>query len=389
MSRSPDELTDPAPSASPHAGSPGTPAAPRFAVVDALRLVAALAVVAFHFLGPTDPAIWGESPKVFAYPAHHAAMYGWLGVEAFFLISGFVICMSGWGRTPGQFAVSRISRLFPAYWFVIALIVARIALVPMQTQDVASVLHPRVVLANLTMFPGPLHVGLLDGVAWTLDVEARFYLLMAVVLAVGTTYRRMLAFCTVWLVAAFVTQQTHNTLLDQFVLSDYTGLFVAGIAVYLMHRFGRNLLLWTLLGTAWGYQLTVLQNRVDIHLADTGTTRTVSWSLCAIFLTGFLAVLMLAALGPLARVRQRWLVTAGSLTYPLYLVHQSLGIPLGTELTRHVPELGTWGTMGLTLAAMLVLSWLVQRYVEKPLGTAMRRRLTDGLQLATPRGPVR
>lgn len=42
-------------------------------------------------------------------------------MEIVFLISCFVICMRAWGRTVGEFAVSRLSRLFPAYWVGIVL----------------------------------------------------------------------------------------------------------------------------------------------------------------------------------------------------------------------------------------------------------------------------
>ncbi|NJP77312.1 acyltransferase, partial [Streptomyces sp. AA8] len=98
----------------------------RLAAVDGLRLLAAAAVAAYHYLGTPTPRFWGEAydlPQ--AAPLLHAISgYGWLGVEAFFLISGFVICMSCWGRTPAQFAVSRIVRLFPLYWAVVLIIVA-------------------------------------------------------------------------------------------------------------------------------------------------------------------------------------------------------------------------------------------------------------------------
>lgn len=56
-------------------------------------------------------------PAATVFPGASAcAAYGWLGVEIFFVVSGFVICMSAWGRGVGEFAASRISRLFPAYW---------------------------------------------------------------------------------------------------------------------------------------------------------------------------------------------------------------------------------------------------------------------------------
>ncbi|WP_075732555.1 acyltransferase family protein [Streptomyces acidiscabies] len=360
--------------------SPDRP--PRLALVDGLRLAAALAVACFHYFGQNFPSIWGEAPRDFAYTVHRASMYGWLGVEMFFLISGFVICMSAWGRTPGEFAVSRLSRLFPAYWAVIVLLVTRLAVFPQKSDNLPEDLHPRTVLSNLTMFPGPLDVDLLAGVAWTLDLEARFYLLMAIVLKFGATYERLLGFCTVWLVAAYVTHSTQNKLLDQFVLSSYAGLFVAGIALYLMFRFGQNLMLWTLLGMAWAYQLSVLQIRVNWHMAAPGSTHTVSWSLCALLLTAFLGVLMLATIGPLRDVSWRWLVTAGALTYPFYLVHMSLGYPLAKGLTRHVPAIGHWGNMAVVTTAMLLLSYGIHRWVERPVGLWMRGGLSRGLAAA-------
>ena len=70
--------------------------------LDALRGLAALGVVAYHYL---------DQP----------AYYGLLGVELFFIISGFVILMT-LERVPSllQFAIGRAARLYPAYWFSVA-----------------------------------------------------------------------------------------------------------------------------------------------------------------------------------------------------------------------------------------------------------------------------
>ncbi|MFC1409156.1 acyltransferase family protein [Streptacidiphilus sp. N1-12] len=357
----------------------GSARPPRLAAVDLLRLVAALAVASFHYMGTNNPAFWGVTPHDFAFKVHRASMYGWLGVEAFFLISGFVICMSAWGRTPGQFAVSRLSRLFPAYWCAIILIVLVTAVTLRDSGQLREILAPRAVVANLSMAPGPMHVGLLDGVAWTLWVEGRFYLIMAAVLVFGFTYRRMMAFCTIWLAVAVIAGEIKNTMLDEVALTPYAGLFVAGITLYLMYRFGQNLMLWMLMGLAWTFQLTMMNGRVLTHGLDYGTSQHVSWSFCALLLTGFLGLLMLSTIGPLARLRWRWLVTAGALTYPFYLVHQSIGVPLAKELTAHVPGLSPWPTVTLALAAMLGLSWLMNRLVENPFGRVMRRHLANGL----------
>src|SRR4051812_43792526 len=84
-----------------------------FVSIDALRGIAALLVMVFHF----------EELLYFAPPDRHPSLdalwahYGLLGVELFFTISGFVILMSVEGaKSVAHFAVGRIARLYPAYW---------------------------------------------------------------------------------------------------------------------------------------------------------------------------------------------------------------------------------------------------------------------------------
>src|SRR5215469_15288981 len=120
---------------------------PRVYVLDGLRLAAALSVVAFHLVAGAADRAWDTPTTGLFGPLVHAARYGWLGVELFFLISGFVICMSSWGRTAGQFAVSRFVRLFPAYWFAVLATTAVVTAVPLYEHR----LHPDQVLVNLTM----------------------------------------------------------------------------------------------------------------------------------------------------------------------------------------------------------------------------------------------
>jgi peptidoglycan/LPS O-acetylase OafA/YrhL len=49
------------------------------------------------------------------------AKYGFLGVPAFFVISGFVIAYSAEGRTAVGFAIARFSRLYPNFVFCMTL----------------------------------------------------------------------------------------------------------------------------------------------------------------------------------------------------------------------------------------------------------------------------
>ncbi|MFD8719911.1 acyltransferase family protein [Streptomyces sp. NPDC059629] len=350
----------------------------RLVAMDGLRLVAAVMVAAYHFLGTPTPHFWGRTELRDLAPfLHEISRYGWLGVEFFFAISGFVICMSCWGRTPAQFTVSRIARLFPAYWCAVLLVVALVLVSRIGHWPAATRIDPRTVLGNLTMAPGPLGVELVDRVGWTLWVEARFYLLMAVLLVFGLSYRRVVIFCGGWLLAGVIALELHSPLLDELVLPRYTGLFVAGIVLYLMRRFGQSLLLWLLLGFAWCYELTALGRRVADHAAVPPGESPPSWAVCAAVLTVCLGLLALAgAGGPLTRLRWRWPVIAGELTYPFYLVHQSIGIPLAKGLIRAFPGPGPLTWMAVSVVCMLGLSLLIHRTVERRLGHLLRHRLT-------------
>lgn len=63
-------------------------------------------VAAHHYAGTDRPnrpgnPIWGRPVSHVMPTVFHVAAYGWIGVEIFFVISGFVVCMSCWGRPPG------------------------------------------------------------------------------------------------------------------------------------------------------------------------------------------------------------------------------------------------------------------------------------------------
>jgi peptidoglycan/LPS O-acetylase OafA/YrhL len=341
----------------------------RLAVVDGLRLVAALTVLAFHYTYlSAEP--WGRPANVVFHRVSRVTAYGWLGVYLFFVISGFVICLSAWGRGLGRFFVSRVVRLFPAYWFaVLATAAAVFLLTPGHPRPPAT--H---VLVNLTMLQAPMQVPDVDGSYWTLWEELHFYLLFAVVVWRGLTYRRTVLFCLLWAVASVVATASPDRVLHYAVGDATAPFFVAGIAFFLMYRFGPNLLLWGVVGASWALGL----HRLTPMVASVGSHRgqPLSWAAVIVIVTGIFAVMAAVALEWLSWIRGAWLTTAGALTYPLYLLHQVIGATLIARLHDRVSR---WPLLvGLT-AAMLVAAWLVHRFVERPLAPVIRRRLTDAL----------
>ncbi|AGL17841.1 acyltransferase [Actinoplanes sp. N902-109] len=362
------------------------PAAPparpgRIAILDGLRLVAALLVVGYHFVAYDRGAVkpWGTTAG-HAFPELAGPLsYGWLGVELFFLISGFVICMSAWDRTPGHFLRSRVVRLLPAYWAAALLTVAVLTLWPL----VRDPLGPSDLLVNLTMLQEPLGVRSADAVYWTLWVEARFYLLFAVLIWRGLTVRSATLFGGAWLVAAAFATQAHLPLLDAIVMPAYAPYFVAGIALFLIHRTGSHPFLWGL--TAVAYLLA--QHHILIqtqHVATGVLGRPLPAWPAFTLLTAMFASMALVATGRLDRIRHRWLTVAGALTYPLYLLHEYIGWTLIAALH---PALGRYPTLALVVTIVLAAAWLMHRYVERPAARLLRDRLGRPLPSATPSGP--
>lgn len=347
-------------------------------MLDGLRLLAAVAVVAKHWVGVGAASLTGDGKTVYPWgtgdmaalfgAAHGPASYGWLGVNLFFLISGFVICMSAWGRSLSTFFTSRVARLFPAYWFAVALTVAVMLLSDLTGGDVRK--GATNALLNITMVQKGYGGTDLDPSYWTLWYELRFYLLFAIVVALGTTYRRVVAFCALWTVAAMISAASGEKLVDLAVMNRYAPYFIAGIAFYVMYRYGRSMLLWGIVGFNYVLALAFVKPQAALQMRGSGVEPDLIglW----VVVTACFAALALVALRVFDRVQWRWLTVAGALTYPLYLMHQVIGYVAIDTLRRHLPPVAV---LAVALVGMLVLSWLVWRLVERPVSRWLRNGL--------------
>ncbi|MFH9089077.1 acyltransferase family protein [Streptomyces sp. NPDC017673] len=351
----------------------------RLHALDGLRLLAALMVCLYHYAGRGGPvsASWHQSPAHVFPTLSQMATYGCLGVQFFFVISGFVICMSSWGRTLGDFFRSRVARLYPAYWVALVLVTAAAVVLPVVVHPV----RPDEFLVNLTMLQQPMGATRVLGVCWTLWVEVRFYALFALFVVLrGVTYRRVVLFCSVWTLAAVVCRTSGNALTDQLVMPEYAPFFVGGLALYLIHRFGSDLLLWGIVAVSWLLgQSTATQSLW--HAGAQGDFHRSPYVIIAVVTLAFAAVAAVAV-GWTRWASWRWLVTAGALTYPFYLVHEHLGWFVIRVLHRGL-GLSPWPTLAVTVLGMLALAWLIHRFVEKPFGPRLKRALKKARTPAT------
>ncbi len=339
----------------------------RLAMLDALRFVAAFVVVAFHLTAVTSPAWGGRVPAEMAGVGSWTA-YGRLGVLLFFVISGFVLLMTAWGRSIPAFVASRVGRLFPAYWVAVVLSAILVLwLWPENPAFTGTVISETHALLNLSMVQGAFGAPNLDSPYWTLWYELRFYLLIAIFMAIGITRKRVLAFAALWPVVAAIAFHNGQQFIAFFLMPEYAPYFAGGMLLYLIYRDGHDLGTWLLVG----FQVAIAANASWSFYSDlaTNTPAIPSKPVVVLLVVGCFAAVAAVTLTPLARVGAAWLTTLGALTYPLYVVHQNWGW-YAIHLLRD--SLGAWGAAAVAFAVVLTASYLIYRLVERPFGPWLR-----------------
>ena len=350
----------------------------RLRALDGLRFLAAAAVVAFHYTGRDNPG-WAESVREVFPTISRVTIYGGFGPYLFFMISGFVVLMSAWGRPVHSFIASRVGRLFPAYWVAVVL-TAAVLLIDPRLIPVWDELGFSGVALNLTMLQSGFGVGHVDGVYWTLWIELKFYLLLALFAMVGITRRRLLLLCLAWPLAGAFAVQSGAGFLGGLLEPTYAPFFCLGILVYLVYREGWSGAVGLLLGLNYLLALRVCDAHV-IGWTESVAGAPVSFRGLAVLLTLSLGALALVTLTRVSRCDWRWLTVLGALTYPLYLVHEYPGWVLIHHLAPHLPA---YVTLVVTVAVAVAVAYAVYRLVEQPWGPHLRRAVERDLAGVVP-----
>ncbi len=322
------------------AGGAMPPRGRRVEILEPLRGLAALAVAWFHFTNATGllPEGWLRA----------SGRYGWLGVEVFFVISGFIIPYSLFNagyrfpRHAGRFILKRIVRLDPPY---IAAILLTIALWYLS----AAAPGYRGTVPQLEWLTLLLHLGYLNAffgfpwvipVLWTLAIEFQFYLLMAIVfpVAASRSWAPRLATLVVFCGVPFFAS-------GEALVFRFLGLFALGIITF-QRSIGR------LSSRAY---LGLLALAASTSYFAIGLQMTLAGVLTALLI----AYVELPKFGPLTFL--------GAMSYSLYLLHVPVGgraVNLGSRWAGET----AWrlAVPFVALAISIVASYLLYRFVERP-----------------------
>jgi peptidoglycan/LPS O-acetylase OafA/YrhL len=343
---------------------PSTETSSRVDALDLLRLAAVLPVLLFHygFRGAAADGFTNVSlPEI-----QGLVKYGYLGVQMFFVISGFVIAYSADGRTATDFAIARIARIYPGFLFCMTVtFVLTLAFgAPQLTTSVGQW------LANLFIVAPALKAPFMDGAYWSIVYEITFYAWVFLLILIGWFRHRIDIIVLLWLVLSLVNEIViGSSVLRRIFLTDESGFFAAGLLLYEMFKGRRGAVVQVLFAFAVAsavvealINLEWLRNHFGIPFDS--------------LVVAGLCLAAIAAVAFAVRVRHLPLPSSiilaiGGLTYPLYLLHQHVGyIALNRLENTASPALSIAGTT-LTLVAA---SWLIWRHVERP-----AQRLAKGL----------
>lgn len=340
--------------------------------IDLLRFIAALSVVFYHYAFRGYAA---DHLSILPYPLlAPIAKYGYLGVELFFMISGFVILMTASNTTLKRFLISRSTRLYPAFWvactltFIITLWIGA----PRFSASFTGY------LGNLTMLSEALGLPPMDGAYWSLFVELRFYLLIVLVLIIKQL-KYAQAFLVLWLTVSFLLELKPIGLLRYWLITDYAAFFIAGATCFLIWSESLSLSKGLLLLSAWAlseYEALSMLPSMEAHYK----TRFNGLTVLGLISSFFLLLFFIAQRWTGRWARKRWLLL-GALTYPLYLIHQNIGYMLFNKLYPSVDvHVLFWGTMIL----MLLLAYGIHAGFEKKLANNMKRLLESVFKTKQP-----
>ena len=345
------------------------------ATLDLLRLAAALAVVIFHyfFRGAASGGALAEAYSL----AAPFALYGYLGVNLFFLISGFVIAWSAEGRNWEQFATARFVRLYPGFLtcmtitFIVILAVGE----PLFSTSFAQY------AANLSMFAPAFGRPFMDGVYWSIVLELVFYGWVTLALFTGMFQKRKLELIFIWLAISALNEFfVGSRAIRLLFITEFGPFFAAGVLVHHIHAHGRSLPALLLLAASFLLSCSTISVTRDWMLNEYGIAVSqphlviANFAMHAMLIGG---VLLRGQIGPSGLT-----LALGGLTYPLYLLHQNIGY---LAINAAAPLVGKWTAALGCVALMLFASWVIWRYFERPVQRTLKTWLGRAVEVTLAR----
>ena len=337
----------------------------RIVELDALRSMAAINLVLFHFthvyavkFGFTSP-LGGEWP------------FGAYGVMMFLMLSGFVNSMSLLRRgQPGDFVAARLIRIVPLFLIVIVANLFLSGLEPLHSFNTESgnTLTTSQFLANLTLMPRVFGYECIDPVMWTLQVEMMFYVVLVCLFCYGGLKRYWIGWGSLLAASAIVCptldamkeSYSGNTLfvigtgVRHLMVLDFVPMFMIGFLLYMIK---------TGVGRRWHNVAGIVAAVAVFHCIDHGKHNPVATVL-------IIGLVTMAAWGKIPLLRLKPFAYVSTISYAVYLCHNNLGcVLMHTFDHAGVPPIAC---LAIAIVFSFAVGIIVTHRIEQPITSRLR-----------------
>lgn len=343
----------------------------RFELLDLFRFMAILMVMFYHYFSRWS--VGHDSVDFYPYSnKYNFFLWGRMGVQFFFIISGFVIYMTlERASSLVDFAKKRLVRLWPSMLLLstvtfLVFILFDSSSIFIDSHRVGNLLYSWTFLGKSLNTSGLTYI---DGSYWSLWVEIQFYILAALVYFLLQRFGKLAIFPFLLFSLAILVSLFKPIMADfneVFNLFLYFNFFVMGVVFKELFRSSNP---WSVKCLHWHAILYALLLLEWVYFADDG----ISKALDGLFIAAFYVFIFFA--------HRQWapqhplfttFVYLGEASYLSYLMHQNMGVLL-------IHKIGYSGPLDFlvpigVMVLMFALSTLLYKRFEKPVMAFLKHR---------------
>lgn len=334
-----------------------------FPGLDLLRFFSAFWVMSFHYLfGLTAALSWYR--------------FGNLGVPLFFIISGFVISYSISNKPLKQFIQGRFLRLAPIFWVICTATYIFTLLMP----NGNPVRLPEYFI-SMTMLGDKLSSalgfgGLVDPVYWSLTVEILFYAGIGL-FVYFFSWKNIRYFLWGWLLVSMAAFALHidNTFAMKTLLVRHASYFIFGATfalIKLTEYTSEKLRNWdlALLTTTAIYSTLISYRALPPYFVINPKDTAIVTLLHPAFFIGFMLLIFYSRYITSKNALSFFMILGG-ITYPLYLIHQTVGRTLLNFFEGTTQHLALVGIMMVFIITVSYGAFRLDEQLRKKIALAL------------------